>query len=222
MREYAVLPLMLGLTALASAEVCWDQSNYDLDAVALCDQDFTDYPTYSSFMVTDVSNSQGWIVYAVETYFTYGHGNWPVGQDIPAKLNIIPRNGCNLPDNAYDPSQGMSVTAQLTSLGDALKLRVEDLYLYLPAGDHWVGLTPVLPFEPYGQEFHLAAPIINCNTAWRNPGGSFGCGADWTWAYDLGYYWQDTYDAAIKIELRVPEPASALLLGLAGLLIRRR
>ena len=100
-----------------------------------------------------------------------------------------------------------------------------DVDLVVGPGTFWLGLTPYVDFTIYGQEFHQAAPIMGDNTAWRNPGGAFGYGTDWTYAYvvDTSGVWQDAFDAAILIEgTIVPAPGVLALLGLAGLARRRR
>ena len=189
--------------------VLWDQSDYDVSKPPLNDQEFGDYAPYSAYLVTDVV-STGWVVQTVTTYFTYGFSgssNWPVGQNITARLNIIPRDGCALPDDSYNPADGTEVTAQLQLVaGNTLALVADGLNIDVPAGEYWVGLTPVLAYGTYGQEFHRAAPIIGCNTVWRNPGNGYEYGPNWIWAYQLGY-WENTHDAAIKIEGIGAQPA---------------
>jgi hypothetical protein len=210
----------VGFAAVASADVLWDQSNYDTAANALVDQEFDDFPTYSSYMVMDVV-STGWLVDSVSVYFTsdYGGGWGGVNQ---ARLNVFAWTPGSLPGAGDDPTAGTVVPVSLAEQGDATwKITASGLNLDMPAGNYWIGLTPLTNFASQGQEFHRGAPIVGDDTAWRNPGGGFGYGGSWNYAYLIGPTWQGTYDGAILIE-GVPAPGALALLGLAGLVSRRR
>jgi uncharacterized protein (TIGR03382 family) len=213
------LVAVVGFATAASAAVLWDQSNYDTAQNALVDQEFDDYPTYSSYMVMDVVSTD-WVVDSISVFFTSDYsGGW--GGVNQARLNVFDWVPGNLPLGGDDPTAGTVVPVTLTEQGDATwKITASGLDLAMPAGNYWVGLTPLTNFGSQGQEFHRPAPIVGDNTAWRNPGGSFGYGSDWNYVYVLGY-WQDEFDGSILIE-GVPAPGALALLGLAGLVSRRR
>ena len=118
---------------------------------------------------------------------------------------------------------GTVVDVVVTDLGEELQITADNLDLDLTAGTYWVGLTPMADFGPMDQEFHLPAPIVNDNNAWRNPGNAFGFGTDWIYAYvvDDEGLWEDTWEASLLIE-GIPAPGALALLGLAGLVSRRR
>lgn len=224
MRKLFVLPVILAVAGLASADVLWDQSNYDVDVAAYVDQDFGDFPDYSSFLVVDVTTDPGgWNIASITGYFT-GDATSPWMGITQARINIFERTGA-LPDNVLDdPFSGTPAGVTVTDLGDGtLAITADGLDIDLAEGDYWIGFTPMADFGVYGQEFHRGAPIIGIDTAWRNPGGAFGVGGDWGTTGLIGTDWEGAYDAAILIEGTViPEPASLLLLALGGLLIRRR
>jgi hypothetical protein len=217
MKGALALVAVAAFTATATADVLWDQSNYDANINAFVDQEFDDFASYSSYMVMDVV-STGWTIQSVSVYFTNNMGNWAnVNQ---ARLNIFAKTG-NLPAAGDDPTAGSAVGVSLTNLGDAWEITASGLSEVLAAGEYWIGLTPLTNFGAQGQEFHRAAPIINVDTAWRNPAGAFGLGTAWQTTAALGPDWIGLYDGAIKIQ-GIPAPGALALLGLAGLLGRRR
>jgi hypothetical protein len=204
-------------TATATADVLWDQSNVNTGINAFVDQEFDDFASFSSYMVMDVV-STGWTVQSVSVYFTNNMGNWAgVTQ---ARLNLFAKTG-TLPVAGDDPTAGATVGVSLTNLGSSWEITASGLNVNVPIGDYWIGLTPLTNFGAQGQEFHQAAPIIGVDTAWRNPGGGFGLGTQWQTTAPLGTDWIGVYDAAFKVE-GIPAPGALALLGLAGLIGRRR
>lgn len=207
----------------AEAAVVWDQSDVNVDINALVDQEFGDYPDFSSYMVTDVMVSAGpWNIFRITTFFTF-NSDW-IGEH-EARLNIFtkpPYPDCSFP--ADDATVGQVVPVTISNGVWGLEVVADGLNIKLPSGHYWIGLTPIMDHATYGQAWHQAAPILMCNTGWQNPGGGFGYGTDWTYAYgvDNTGAWQDTYDMAILIEGRIPSPGALPLLGLAGFARRRR
>jgi hypothetical protein len=89
----------------------------------------------------------------------------------------------------------------------------------LAAGSYYFSAYSNRDYATHGQSF-LYQTSLGDNNDWHwNPGGGFG----------MGEYWQLTDQSGNPIDLNfiiyaevVPEPASLLLFGLAGLLLRRR
>ena len=217
MKGALALVAVAAFTATATADVLWDQSNVNTGINAFVDQEFSDVPSYSAYMVMDVV-STGWTVQSVSAYFTNNMGNWAgVTQ---ARLNIFSKTG-TLPVAADDPTAGSTVGVSLTNLGSSWEITASGLNVNVPIGDYWIGLTPLTNFGTQGQEFHQAAPIIGDDTAFRNPGGGFGLGTAWQTTAALGPDWIGVYDGAFKVE-GIPAPGALALLGLAGLIGRRR
>lgn len=204
--------------ATANAAVLWDQGNVDAAVNAIVNQEFVNYPDYSSYMANDFEADAAWNITKVTIYLTNNNGTWGGIPDAQARFNLWN----TYPDT--DPGAGDLVPATYTQTADGLAMSV-DVDVNVDAGMFWLGLTPHVDFTVYGQEFCQAAPIWGENTAWRNPGGAFGYGTDWTNAYilDTTGVWQDNYDMAMLIEgTVVPGPGALALLGLAGLARRRR
>ena len=79
----------------------------------------------------------------------------------------------------------------------------------------------ILDFGVVGQEFHLGSDNFLKNSAGRNPGGGFGVGFDW---FEAGpVFGAIDWGGAITITGKnVPAPGALALLGMAGLVGRRR
>ncbi len=207
--------------------VLWDQQP-DPARNAYVDQDFTDFPSFSTFIVSDVSFATNVRIDGVITYYTAG-GNWPLGP-ATAMLNIFDKTG-TLPGPGDNPLTGGPysgagiVDVEIVAGPNGLEVHATDLNggagISLPAGDYWIGLTPILDFGSFGQEFHQnSTSFVGDASAARNPGGGFGVGPDW---FNAGQVFggEPDYDAAITI-LGVPAPGTVALLGLSGLVAARR
>jgi len=214
----------LGATANAQ-QVLWDQSNVNADITALVNHEFVNYPDYSSYMAMDFEvGDLPWQITKMTIYLTNQNGTWPNIPNPQARFNLwekAPYPDCTFPDE--NPQDGAVVPATIVTGQYGLVISA-DLDVAVGAGlSYWINLTPIVDFTVYGQEFHQAAPIMLCNTAWRNPGGAFGHGTGWQDVSALNADWPDTWDGAFLLEgYIVPAPGALALLGLAGLARRRR
>jgi hypothetical protein len=221
----SVIVWLMAAVSPSSAAILWDQGDFDPSVNALVDQEFTDFPTYSSYMVMDISvGPSGWSLGQLSTFFT--HGGDTFSAVTQARLNVFHKVGA-LPTGADSPVAQSLVPVQVMDFGDHYRMTAYGFLEWLPgSSDYWVGLTPVADFATFGQEFHLAAPVFGADTAWRNPGGSFGVGDQWqsVAAIDTTGLWVGAFDGAFTIEAWIPEPAGLALLawGMFALPRRRR
>lgn len=212
----AIVPLQAG--------VLWYQAP-DTGPVAHVDQEFPDFVGYNTYQVHDVTvGAGGWIIQSITGYFGGGIGGWPT-TTANVTVNIFPKSG-SLPGAGDDPSLGVVHSASFSWDGTTYTVTVGGLSIPLAAGDWWIGLTPILQYSTYGQQFHWrSTPYVGDYTALRNPGGSFGFGTNWVTYAALGTY--PAGDGAILIEGTggaIPEPAtwSLLALGVGALAFFRR
>lgn len=219
MKKLLLAALVLSLGSTAWADVLWNQA-LDPNAAAYVDQEFSDYPTYSSYQVHDiVVPATGWTIQKITTWYVDGAtpGNWTTVTQ--GRLNVFPKTG-SLPAAGNDPAAGTAYPITIINpAGGIAEISMSGLNIVLPAGQYWIGFTPMTTFGTHGQKFLGQTTSIQGNqSAIRNPGGAFGFGTAWAATSVIGA----TLDSAIKIEgLPVPEPSSLLLLGAMALLRRR-
>lgn len=227
-----ILSLMaLGATSLFATDL-WNQTVPNYGYVnSFVNQNFTDFPAYSAYMVSDVVASQNWNVNQVSIDFFTNGSTETLGSTWSCTLNVFSNTG-SLPSAGNDPTTGTTVTGTITNLNGSGygTLTVSGLNLNLAAGEYWIGLTPTASFGNDG-EFYLGESNTNTaganyTDAFINPGGGFGLGSSWangnTLTGDgLSYYGGIDVQGTVQ---SVPEPASiaALGLGLVGLIFRRR
>jgi len=222
MKRFFAATAMAALLAAPSfaTDILWDQP-VDPAQTALVDQAFGDFPDFSTYMVNDVTFGSDVVIESVTTFFTNTALTWPQGGSGSATFNVFsdPVTG------ADDPTLGTTVTVDFMVGADGLEVTASGLNLALSAGTYWIGLTPILDFGVFGQEFHQGSALVGANSLARNPGGGFGVGTDWVEAGPA--FSGADFDGAIRITGKtsaIPEPATASLIaiGLAGLVARRR
>ena len=217
--------LFVSPAALADDKVgvVWD-APVNPDLPSFVDQEFGDFPDFSTYLVHHIVLDRKTAIHDITTYFTNVNLGWPLGA-VDARLNIFDQFG-SLPDNGLDnPQDGTLVTANIADNGDLGLKAYTNLggNLVLQAGEYWIGLAPILDFLVFGQEFHRGSDNFLKNSAARNPGGGFKLGTDW---FDAGNTFGDPpsdWGGAITITGKnLPTPGALALLGVAGLVGRRR
>lgn len=158
-------------------------SQANTDAAGVVDQNFTDFPNYSTTTVDDFSTGGAtWNIKKITMYYSKNTGHWssaintatltlfqksdalPLESDVPGNLGVI---GAAL----IDRGSYWELTASTTGVGALQNLH----------GDYWIGLTPNASFLYYGQEYHYLCSdtVSGSPAALRNPGGAFGTGQGW-------------------------------------------
>ena len=182
----------MAIGGTASADILYHNP---VGAGTAIDEEFGDFPTYSTYLVADINiPNPGFTITQVTAYFTINgaFGGVPTG-----RLHLFPKIG-GLPVGSDDPAVSMSVpvsydinTGILTTVG---------LNLDVPAGDYWIGLTPQAEFGVHGRVFHLGGVNVNGEIdAYRNPLGAFNFAAGTGWGHLTD--WADQMsDIAITVE----------------------
>jgi hypothetical protein len=176
---------------MTDAESLWDQSAFDANLVAVIDTEFPDFASYSTYMVDDFgTDGATWNVESVSAYFTQGFGVWDPAQLLTGKLQVYPKAG-SLPNDANDIAPEYDVAIRITDGGGYWIVSAETseiAELQGINGEYWIGLTPIVTFGTFGQEFHLQlASFHGDQAACRNPGQIFGFGPNWFPVSNFGF-----------------------------------
>jgi hypothetical protein len=193
-------------------DVLWDQPLSSVNQAAYVDQDFTDYPAYSSFLADDFVNTDPW---AISTIFIPGDG-W---NGFTTLLNadsltwqIYADDGTGFPDG--DPSGGGNPPVWTLTLppndpqvvlstgtpGGYLSNTTLNLAtpLVVPPGHWWLVFYPTMAFGTGGQYGRQPADTANGFVGkFINPGGGFGLGTEWQ---DWSVIGPTQHDIAFRLE----------------------
>ena len=184
--------------------VLWDQPLSAVNQDAYVDQDFSDYPAYSSFLADDFVNAAPW---AISTIFVPGNGwngfttllnadslTWQIYADCAGVPCGDPAGGGSAPvwtltlpptDAQVTITNGTGGMPSNTTLNLATPLS-------LPVGHWWLVFYPTMGFASGGQYGCQPADTTNGYTAqFINPGGGFGYGTAWQAWTVLGPTQQD-------------------------------
>ena len=185
---------MVAPTVTLAGQILWEQLPVGSSYI---DQDFTDYPDFSTFMLNDVVFTDPVTIETITAWFTPSSGQWPTNGfavlnifDDPLLATDDPRAGLSVPIILTDDNSGHLVCEAdvQASLGG----------IDLEPGTYWIGITPELDFSTYDQEYHReAATLMGQPTMIRNPGGVWGWGTGWNGVDIVSNGGID--DAAIKI-----------------------
>ncbi|MGC9025181.1 MAG: PKD domain-containing protein, partial [Chloroflexia bacterium] len=172
--------------------VLWDQPLSAVNQAAYVDQEFTDYPAYSSFLADDFSNADPWVI---ESIFVPGNGwngftslltfdalTWQIYADCAGVPCGDPSGGGSPPvwtlslapnDPQVVITNGSGGMPSDTTLNLAAPVVV-------PPGTWWFIFYPTGAFGTVGQYGRQPADTTNGYTGqFINPGGGFGYGTTW-------------------------------------------
>ncbi|MGC8764148.1 MAG: Ig domain-containing protein [Acidobacteriota bacterium] len=176
--------------------VLWNQTLSSVNQDAYVDQDFSDYPAYSSFLLDDFANTMPWSLTAI---FVPGNG-WTGFTTLSnaASLNwaIYADDGSGQPDGwpggGNAPFWSLSLPpsdSQVTITNGSGGMPSDTLLtlsapVALPPGTWWLCFWPEMDFGTFGQYGRQPADTTNgAHTQFINPGGGFGYGTglqDWS------------------------------------------
>jgi len=192
-----------------SGDWLWDQPLSSVNQNAYVDQEFSDYPTYSSYLSDDFVVGKTW---NIESIFLPGDGwngftsllnatalTWKIYADDegipagdPSGGGASPIWSLTLPPS--DPQVTLSVGHSGNLSNTLLQLPTP---LKLTPGHYWLVFYPTLAFSPYGQFGLHPADTSNGEVAkFINPNGGFGYGTFWQ---DWTVIGAPTHDIAFSI-----------------------
>ena len=151
------LCLLVAMAGIATADVIWDQSDYDVNWAGYWNSETGCAPFGGTIHVAnDITIFDYVTVNSITTYYTkFDFGFMGVNE---AYLWIAPRTGA-LPvtgtDNPHDP--GLLVPVAVTDVGGAFAVTASGLNVVLTPGDYWFSLTPIAPSGPWGPEFNIVS-----------------------------------------------------------------
>jgi hypothetical protein len=230
MRKLLLVLVVLSLASVASADILFDQIGPDPSAVegknVFASQEFeAAYAAYSIGVVDNFTVRQPYLVvtsvdavlgfwnhtplgnfaniqyYRFEVYSSRAAAGTNLVGDV-AHAQVATYSNLVQPWGTGTNNQG-KVTLDFTSA-----------HITIGPGTYYMAIIPRMDLASYGQVGVSGSSIGDLNAMQANPGGGFGMGSYWTIS--------PPDNAAYRLNGIPPEPASLLLLGLPGLLIRRR
>lgn len=200
-------PILAALVAAAlagpvQADVLWDQSADPFGAGFFNSVSGSPPFGITQYVVSDVTvPASGWYVETITTYYSFLDPFW--GTSISeGHVNVFPKTGALPVDGTDDPTISMLVPMTGTDIGGMWQVQATGLGIVLPAGEYWIGITPVAPSGPFGPEIHLGSTtFLGAETASYDPFQSPGPPA---W-----FNFNPGTDASIKIEGANPTSVDA-------------
>ena len=152
--KVAVLCAVVLLASVASADVLWDQSDYDIWGMGFFNSESGSPPFGMTWHgANDVTVDAGWNIESITSYYSAIDPAW--GTAITqGYLHVFPKTG---PLPIEDPTVSPIVPMSGVVVGDHFVVTASGLGLYLGAGDYWLGLTPIAPSGPMGPEIQLSS-----------------------------------------------------------------
>lgn len=198
----------IGMTATGVADIIIDQPTSSEGGIAsqVFGEPFAGYDcsAFDDFTIADAYNLTALTIYGENS--STGSGDY--------NLDVVVRF-------LAGPDLGSSVIASASGVQVGGNLLFDLTGITLGAGTYWISAQVVRPIEPGGQWFWNTSNTINgAQALWQNPGGSFGYGSAPISIQVLG---PQRYDMALTLEgTIVPAPGALALLGVAGIVGRRR
>jgi len=169
-----------------------ESASQQVDTDTYVDQEFSDFPTYSSFLADDFTNGSPW---TISNIFVPGNGwngfsslynatalTWQIYADCAGVPCGNPSGGGSPPVWTLTLAPGNAQVTITTGFGGYPSNTLLELTapFGLPAGHWWLVFYPTLS---YGSMASMAARRRTRSTATNgqfiNPGGAFGYGTSW-------------------------------------------
>ena len=201
--------------------VLWDQPLSAVNQNAIADQDFSDFPAYSSYVADDFVNAVPWTINLIYVPADGWNGfttllnatalNWGIWPDAGGVPAGDPSIGGQVWGLTLPPTDPQVVISNSTPGGYAAVTTLTlTTPISLPAGHWWLMFWPTMAFSPFGQFGRQASDTLNgYGTQWINPGGGFAMGTTWqTWAnldptlpQDAAFRLEGTEDVGVGVHI---------------------
>ena len=157
----AIALLVLGLASTASADVLWDQSDFDPFGAGFFNSESGEPPFgMTQYCVNDVMvTGDGWMVESISIYFSALDPFWGDGI-LEGKLHLFPKTGPLPVDGVDDPTASPVVAMSGVFVDDHIVVTASGLSLEVLPGEYWIGITPVAPSGGFGPEIHLSSMTL--------------------------------------------------------------
>jgi hypothetical protein len=196
----------LAVSATCIADVIIDQPSA-LEGGLASQQFDAPYEAYSCSAMDDFTLTDTYMLTALTVYGENGAGSGD--DDIAITVRFL-----------STPNLGSATVASATGVQSGGVLTFDLSGITLGPGTYWLAAQVRRNFDAGGQWFWQMSTTTNgARAMWQNPGGAFGFGADPVTVDALG---QSRWDMAFTLEGVVPTPGAIALLGLGGLVGRRR
>jgi len=156
MRRLILLITILAFAQMASAEVLWDQSDFDPWGAGFFNSESGAPPmgmTVHSVSDITVPDGYDWFIDSITTYYSGLDMFWS-DAIIEGYVHLFPKTGA-LPTE--DPTASAMVPMTGVFVDDHHEVTASGLNLHLTPGDYWIGITPVAPGGIMGPEIHLGS-----------------------------------------------------------------
>ena len=200
----ASVGLVAGIAACANATVIVNQPNDTGNGYT--SQNFTDYTAYSGTCFDDFTLNSTWDMTSLTVY---GVDNGNSAFNVAVSAWIGTTAGWHTGTMVSGVQVGNDLVFNLTGIT-------------LGAGTYWVSAEVERPFAGGGQWYWGSSSTTNGSTGlYQNPGGGFGVGT--------GVISNGAFNGGVATDMaftlqgdKVPAPGAIALIGLAGLMGRRR
>jgi hypothetical protein len=174
--------------SVTTIHILWDQPLSSSNPGRVANQEFPDYPTYTSFVADDFVNTETWVIKQIFVPGELYNGgtslmnasalHWRIYADDNGLPAGDPSGGGSAPFWSLDLAPGNAQITLLDNFSDTdLTL---DTPLELPPGTWWLIYYPTMSFSPHGQMGRLSSSTSNLEIGkFINPGNGFGYGTNW-------------------------------------------
>jgi hypothetical protein len=150
--------MVFALASGASAQILWDQSDFDAFGPGFFNAESGGPPFGSTnHCVNHITVPGNWNVNSISIFMTATDPNFAAGI-FQGYVHVWPKTG-PLPIEDPSASPVVPMTGELLAgpNGDYIKVSTIGLDLNIAPGEYWIGITPIAAAGPFGPEIHMAS-----------------------------------------------------------------